>query len=163
MGFTRFSMVFMTFPRASPVCRSPPGRTPVVIAGAEALENDVPSPAGRGGMPGIDLGTHFKKVKISKFPTKISRFSDFWSPQVGLVGHPLLNRSHLGGLGGAKILEYGVSRAPGRGGMPGINVGTKFKKVKILKFSTQNLDFSDFGRLRSPQVDLVGHPVPRTV
>ena len=33
--------------------------------------------------------------------------------------------------------------------MPGIDVGTNFKRVKILKFSTQNLDFSDFGRLRS--------------
>ena len=33
--------------------------------------------------------------------------------------------------------------------MPGIDVGTNFKKVKILKFSTRNLDFPDFGRLRS--------------
>ena len=33
--------------------------------------------------------------------------------------------------------------------MPGIDVGTNFKKVKNLKFSTQNLDFPDFGRLRS--------------
>ena len=34
-------------------------------------------------------------------------------------------------------------------GDAGNRCGNKFQKSKILKFSTQNLDFPDFGRLRS--------------
>ena len=71
----------------------------------------------------------FPESQFFKIANSKVKFSDFGSPQVGLVGHPVLNGSHLGGCGRAKTLEYDVSRRPGRGGMPGINVGTKFKKV----------------------------------
>ena len=53
--------------------------------------NDVSGPAGRREIPGIDVGRHLKKIKISKFSTQKSTFSDFCSAQVGLVGHPPLS------------------------------------------------------------------------